>query len=117
MKEGTKMQMRSLMAVAVLTCGWSLAGCGGEPAVTDAEAANFTKQVHAQVPYMKQYTNKSDLKGLAKSVCDSLSAGQSYGNVSETVGAYIRLPASSGEVDDVIKVAVKTSCPEENTKG
>ena len=104
--------MRKALAISVLVLGVTLAGCGGSPAVTDSEVAQFTKQVHTDVPYMRQYTDKGDLTNLAKSVCDSFKSRQSYGNVSETVGAYIRKDASTEEVDDVIKVALDTACPE-----
>ena len=104
--------MRKVIALPALILGMTLAGCGGSPSVTDREVAQFTKQVHAKVPYMEQYTDKDDLTNLAKSVCDSFKSGQSYGNVSDTVGAYIRKDASTKEVDDVIKVALDTSCPE-----
>lgn len=108
---------RLSIALVTATAGLTLAACGGAQAVTDHEAATFKSKAQQQVPYMKRYGNVSDYKTLADSVCSSLDSGQSYGNVSDTVGATINKPASSGVVDDVIAVAIKTACPEEQGKG
>lgn len=107
---------RVTVATVLVVLGATAAGCGSSD-VTDSEIAQFTKQVHAKVPYMQRYTNTDDMANLVKSVCDSFDSGQSYGNVSDTVGAYIDQPASSGEVDDVISIAIDTACPELNGKG
>lgn len=102
----------SFLLLALPVAG--LAGCGSStPQVTSDEAAAFKAQVVQQVPYMARYTEQRDFKTLDKAICSSLKKGQSYGNISDTTGAYIKQSASNKDVDSVIKVAVVTSCPEE----
>ncbi len=103
---------RNLFAIPFLLSMTALAGCSSSADVTSAEVTDFSSEVQKQVPSMQQYKDAGDLKKLVESVCESFSGGQSYGNVSETVGAYIDKPASSAEVDGVIAVALETACPE-----
>lgn len=108
--------MRSTKILLVLAAApvAAVTACGsGTPQVTDAEATTFQTQVQQQVPAMRQFTNADDFKTLDKAICSSLKKGQSYGDVSDTTGAYIKQPASNKDVDSVIKVAVSTSCPEQ----
>lgn len=111
--------MRSRIGVAsALVIMSALAGCSGttgpdgEEFVTDSEVARFKQRAQSQVNYMQRYNDQGDWRTLAEAICESLDGGQSYGNVSETTGAYIDRPASSAEVDGVILAAVPTICPE-----
>lgn len=92
-----------------------LVGCGGDPAVTADEGTAFTERVRVEVPGMQGFAaeDENDLNLVEDVVCSSLASGQSYENVSETVSAYTGFGVAGSEVDDIIRIAVETACPEQ----
>ncbi len=109
-----KAALAVLMVVVVALiagCSTSDSGSDDDEGMTSAQVSNFMSGVKANVPYMRRFSSEDDFKELLEAICGSFEGGQSYGNISETTGAYIIKEPSSGVVDEVIRVAVIIGCP------
>ena len=78
----------SRIPVLVVSGLLTVTGCSSPTTeVTDNEALAFSQQAQGSSTYLARFKNQDDWKDLASAVCDSFAGGQSYKNVSETVGA------------------------------
>lgn len=74
-------------------------------------ATAFKRQAQREVPYMRDFNHPEDWKTLAEAVCDNYDIF-TYGRLSKAVATYIDKKPYEGEVDDLIRIAHKTNCPE-----
>lgn len=107
-----------MRAVGVALASLALVGCG---ATTEEEAVAFLERAQAEIPYMAQYQDPDEYRELADAICDDLGQSEAleeaqpgirYRQASEVAAAYLDLPPSVGEVDQVVALAVSTSCPD-----